>query len=95
MNDIYRIFSLFSYRCTFNEGLRNVDVVKSHSTPATLNWLQENFELCDGVCIPRCEVYMHYIDFCNKNLTHPVNAASFGKVADVNILYIPSRYYEI
>ena len=90
MNDIWTTaivsFSLFSYQYNVNESVRNIEVVKSHSTPATLSWLQDNFELCDGVCIPRCDVYMYYIDFCKKNLTHPVNAASFGKVAYFNIL---------
>ncbi|XP_018107446.1 transcription factor RFX4 isoform X3 [Xenopus laevis] len=53
---------------------------KPHSTPATLQWLGENYEIAEGVCIPRSALYMHYLDFCEKNDTQPVNAASFGKI---------------
>ena len=51
-----------------------------HSTPLTLNWLSENYECAEGVCIPRSVVYRHYCDFCEKNGMIPVNPASFGKV---------------
>ena len=57
-------------------GLR----LKPHSTPATLCWLGKNYELSEGVCIPRNVVYFNYVDFCSKNTMQPVNAASFGKV---------------
>ncbi|XP_078715307.1 transcription factor RFX4 [Lampetra fluviatilis] len=53
---------------------------KPHSTPATLQWLEDNYEIAEGVCIPRSALYMHYLDFCEKNDTQPVNAASFGKI---------------
>ena len=53
---------------------------KPHSTPATLFWLRSNFQLSEGACIPRCEVYCYYVDFCNRSQHQPVNAASFGKV---------------
>ena len=42
--------------------------------------LEENYEIADGVCIPRSTLYYHYLDFCEANDTQPVNAASFGKV---------------
>ena len=42
--------------------------------------LEENYEIAEGVCIPRSALYMHYLDFCEKHDTQPVNAASFGKV---------------
>ena len=54
--------------------------LRPHSTPATLLWLEENYEIADGVCIPRSTLYMHYVDFCARNSIQPVNAASFGKV---------------
>ncbi len=56
--------------------------LRPHSTPATLCWLEKNYELCEGVCIPRNVVYFNYVDFCSKNLMQPVNAASFGKVCN-------------
>ncbi|CAJ0964697.1 unnamed protein product [Ranitomeya imitator] len=42
--------------------------------------MEENYEIAEGVCIPRSALYMHYLDFCEKNDTQPVNAASFGKI---------------
>jgi hypothetical protein len=63
-----------------------------HSTPLTLNWLSENFECADGVCIPRKVIYKHYCSFCKKNGMIPVNAASFGKVSHlvlpINIIIV-------
>uniref|UniRef100_T1JBP4 RFX-type winged-helix domain-containing protein n=1 Tax=Strigamia maritima TaxID=126957 RepID=T1JBP4_STRMM len=53
--------------------------LRPHSTPATLMWLEENYEIADGICIPRSTLYMHYVDFCDRNGMQPVNAASFGK----------------
>ncbi len=54
--------------------------LRPHSTPATLVWLEENYEIAQGVCVPRNTLYVHYVDFCAKNGMTPVNAASFGKV---------------
>ncbi|KAI4825889.1 hypothetical protein KUCAC02_021550 [Chaenocephalus aceratus] len=66
-----------------HEEKENNRASKPHSTPATLEWLEENYEIAEGVCIPRSALYMHYLDFSEKQDTQPVNAASFGK---------PSRY---
>lgn len=55
-------------------------LLRPHSTPATLIWLEENYEIADGVCIPRSTLYLHYVDFCSKHCIQPVNAASFGKI---------------
>ncbi|KAK6318052.1 hypothetical protein J4Q44_G00113430 [Coregonus suidteri] len=63
-----------------NEEKENNRASKPHSTPATLQWLEQNYEIAEGVCIPRSAVYMHYLDFCEKHDTQPVNAASFGKI---------------
>lgn len=54
--------------------------LRPHSTPATLLWLEENYEMAQGVCVPRNTLYLHYVDFCSKHGMTPVNAASFGKV---------------
>ena len=54
--------------------------MRPHSTPATLLWLEENYEIAQGVCVPRNTLYVHYVDFCSKHAMTPVNAASFGKV---------------
>ncbi|XP_078663216.1 transcription factor RFX4-like isoform X3 [Branchiostoma floridae x Branchiostoma belcheri] len=58
----------------------NARALKPHSTPLTLQWLEENYEMAEGVCIPRSALYMHYLDFCEKQDIQPVNAASFGKI---------------
>ena len=62
--------------------------LRPHSTPATLLWLEENYEMAQGVCVPRNTLYLHYVDFCAKHGMTPVNAASFGKV---NFYQIVSR----
>ncbi|KAG1652783.1 Transcription factor RFX4 [Nymphon striatum] len=46
-----------------------------HSAPLT-----ENYELGDGVCIPRCVIYSNYLHFAESNYMQPVNCASFGKI---------------
>lgn len=58
--------------------------MRPHSTPATLLWLEENYEMAQGVCVPRNTLYLHYVDFCSKHGMTPVNAASFGKVRNLN-----------
>uniref|UniRef100_A0A8C5EIH2 RFX-type winged-helix domain-containing protein n=1 Tax=Gouania willdenowi TaxID=441366 RepID=A0A8C5EIH2_GOUWI len=63
-----------------DEEKENKRASKPHSTPATLEWLEENYEIAEGVCIPRSALYMHYLDFSEKHDTQPVNAASFGKI---------------
>lgn len=48
----------------------------------TLHWLTQNYELRDGICLPRCLIYRHYIDFMKEYQpdSKPVGAAAFGKV---------------
>lgn len=43
--------------------------------------MNENYEVSEGVSLPRSALYSHYLDFCEKNNLSPVNAASFGKVS--------------
>ncbi|XP_069693696.1 DNA-binding protein RFX2-like [Periplaneta americana] len=67
------------------------DKVIPHSTPLTLNWLSENYELAEGVCIPRNVIYKHYCDFCQKNGMMPVNPASFGKIIRQKFKMVKNR----
>ncbi|XP_038053086.1 DNA-binding protein RFX6-like [Patiria miniata] len=46
----------------------------------TLRWLNENYERSEGVCLPRCVLYTHYLDLCKKRLFTPAGAATFGKI---------------
>ncbi|XP_048387311.1 DNA-binding protein RFX6 isoform X2 [Stegostoma tigrinum] len=52
---------------------------KKKQTQLTLQWLEENYIVCDGVCLPRCILYAHYLDFCRKEKLEPACAATFGK----------------
>jgi len=54
--------------------------------------LEENYEIAEGVCIPRSTLYIHYLDYCNNNDTQPVNAASFGKVCTLRVCTSAAPY---
>ena len=56
-------------------------VTRPHSTPETIKWLEDHYELSEGISIPRNGMYTHYVDFCKSKQMNPVNAASFGKVS--------------
>ncbi|KAK3594029.1 hypothetical protein CHS0354_040785 [Potamilus streckersoni] len=54
---------------------------QKHSQVAkTLHWLSENYERAEGVCLPRCVLYAHYLDLCKKEKFTPAGAATFGKL---------------
>ena len=79
-SDTFKTSNLFMHD-TSKSGTSSAPTrLRSHSTPATLCWLEKNYELSEGVCIPRNVVYYNYVDWCGKNGMQPVNAASFGKV---------------
>ncbi|XP_035390823.1 MHC class II regulatory factor RFX1 isoform X2 [Electrophorus electricus] len=55
----------------------------SHNTrasPATVQWLLDNYETAEGVSLPRSTLYCHYLLHCREAKLEPVNAASFGKL---------------
>ncbi|XP_054275463.1 DNA-binding protein RFX2-like isoform X2 [Macrosteles quadrilineatus] len=62
-----------------NEGSSNL-VHATRISPATVQWLLENYETAEGVSLPRCTMYCHYLRHCYDNKLDPVNAASFGKL---------------
>ncbi|XP_044742805.1 DNA-binding protein RFX2 isoform X2 [Chrysoperla carnea] len=49
-------------------------------SPATVQWLLENYETAEGVSLPRSTLYAHYLRHCSDHKLEPVNAASFGKL---------------
>uniref|UniRef100_A0A8D3BH02 DNA-binding protein RFX2 n=1 Tax=Scophthalmus maximus TaxID=52904 RepID=A0A8D3BH02_SCOMX len=51
-----------------------------HSNPLLLQWLLDNYETAEGVSLPRCSLYNHYLRHCQEQKLDPVNAASFGKL---------------
>ncbi|EHB15104.1 DNA-binding protein RFX2 [Heterocephalus glaber] len=52
----------------------------ARSSPATLQWLLDNYETAEGVSLPRSSLYNHYLRHCQDHKLDPVNAASFGKL---------------
>lgn len=48
----------------------------------TLEWLEHNYVVREGICLPRCLIYRHYLEFMRTfyNESKPVGAAAFGKV---------------
>ncbi|XP_059400270.1 transcription factor RFX3 isoform X2 [Carassius carassius] len=68
-------------------GGNSMDGSAPHSTaqttrasPATLQWLLDNYETAEGVSLPRSTLYSHYLRHCQEQKLDPVNAASFGKL---------------
>ncbi|XP_076340343.1 transcription factor RFX4-like isoform X2 [Tachypleus tridentatus] len=55
-------------------------VRKSSQYVATLKWVNENYKLSEGVSLPRCTLYQHYLDFCQKQCFNPIGPAAFGKI---------------
>ncbi|XP_053467311.1 MHC class II regulatory factor RFX1a isoform X5 [Ictalurus furcatus] len=49
-------------------------------SPATVQWLLDNYETAEGVSLPRSTLYCHYLLHCQEQKLEPVNAASFGKL---------------
>lgn len=43
--------------------------------------------MCEGVCLPRCILYAHYLDFCRRHNVDAACAATFGKVPVPLFLY--------
>ncbi|KAM6902239.1 transcription factor RFX3 isoform 3-T3 [Xenentodon cancila] len=52
----------------------------ARASPATLQWLLDNYETAEGVSLPRSTLYSHYLRHCQEQKLDPVNAASFGKL---------------
>uniref|UniRef100_A0A3Q2E9H2 DNA-binding protein RFX6 n=1 Tax=Cyprinodon variegatus TaxID=28743 RepID=A0A3Q2E9H2_CYPVA len=67
--------SMSSSRKTISQIIKD----KKKQTQLTLQWLEENYIVCEGVCLPRCILYAHYLDFCRKEKLEPACAATFGK----------------
>ena len=52
----------------------------TRASPATVQWLLENYETADGVSLPRSTIYAHYMRHCEEEKLEPMNPASFGKL---------------
>eukprot|EP00057_Strongylocentrotus_purpuratus_P002037 XP_003723712.1 PREDICTED: DNA-binding protein RFX2 isoform X1 [Strongylocentrotus purpuratus] len=60
-------------------AMEEVMIQNSRQSATTFSWLMQNYEASQGYSLPRCLIYEHYLDFCQRNVLQPVNAASFGK----------------
>lgn len=56
--------------------------------------LEENYIVCEGVCLPRCILYAHYLDFCRKEKLEPACAATFGKVKSKCLYHSLGQFFD-
>lgn len=52
----------------------------TRASPATVQWLIDNYETAEGVSLPRSTLYNHYLRHCQEQNLDPMNPASFGKL---------------
>ncbi|XP_025109600.1 DNA-binding protein RFX2-like isoform X2 [Pomacea canaliculata] len=52
----------------------------TRASPATVQWLLDNYETAEGVSLPRSTLYFHYLRHCQEQNLDPMNPASFGKL---------------
>ncbi|KAG8582540.1 hypothetical protein GDO81_008099 [Engystomops pustulosus] len=76
---IYRKTSTLCNKTSQKKSITQIIKDKKKQTQLTLQWLEENYIVCEGVCLPRCILYAHYLDFCRKEKLEPACAATFGK----------------
>lgn len=74
-----------------NENTKSDSTQKQSQVACTLKWLSENYERAEGVCLPRCVLYTHYLDFCKKMKYTPAGAATFGKIIRQKFSKITTR----
>ncbi|XP_069051724.1 MHC class II regulatory factor RFX1a isoform X2 [Lepisosteus oculatus] len=63
-----------------NSGSNQTYSHTTRASPATVQWLLDNYETAEGVSLPRSTLYCHYLLHCQEQKLEPVNAASFGKL---------------
>ncbi|XP_072513663.1 MHC class II regulatory factor RFX1 isoform X2 [Salminus brasiliensis] len=61
-------------------GSQSYSPHNTRASPATVQWLFDNYETAEGVSLPRSTLYCHYLLHCQEAKLEPVNAASFGKL---------------
>lgn len=64
---------------------------KKEQLTETLHWLEENYVMCEGVCLPRCILYAHYLDFCRRHNVEAACAATFGKTIRLKFPQLTTR----
>ncbi|RUS74210.1 hypothetical protein EGW08_018016 [Elysia chlorotica] len=74
-----------------SENSEKSNTSKDSQVSTTLQWLTENYELSEGVCLPRCVLYLHYLDLCKRQGFKPAGAATFGKLIRQKFKNITTR----
>ncbi|CAF0747311.1 unnamed protein product [Adineta ricciae] len=64
---------------------------KDHTTPATVQWLVDNFEPAEGNSIRRSILYNFYLEHCLTLKVESLNPASFGKLIHSVFLGLKTR----
>ncbi|KAI1297249.1 Transcription factor RFX4 [Halotydeus destructor] len=59
--------------------MSSMSIRKNSVTEYILNWLNTNYELIEGICVPRSLLYEHYAQSCQQSKIEPIGAAAFGK----------------
>ncbi|GAB6027846.1 DNA-binding protein rfx6 [Chamberlinius hualienensis] len=72
--------SIQSKACLGRHPITPASKNKRKQSDKTLKWLEDNYCVCEGVCLPRCILYAHYLDFCRRETLEPACAATFGKM---------------
>ncbi|CAH1775364.1 unnamed protein product [Owenia fusiformis] len=52
----------------------------TRASPATVQWLVDNFETCEGLSLPRATLYNLYMRHCSKEKLDPMSPPLFGKL---------------
>jgi regulatory factor X 1/2/3 len=63
----------------------------SRTSLSAVEWLLKNFELAEGVSLPRSTLYNHYLRYCKENQLKPITQASLGKVITKVFLRLRTR----
>eukprot|EP00102_Acyrthosiphon_pisum_P026868 XP_016664078.1 PREDICTED: DNA-binding protein RFX2 [Acyrthosiphon pisum] len=64
-----------------NRGMQNSGLIQANKiSPATVDWLMDNYEKAEGVSLLRSTIYDNYLTHCSETKFDPLNAPSFGKL---------------
>ncbi|CAI6363145.1 unnamed protein product [Macrosiphum euphorbiae] len=64
-----------------NRETQNSSLIQANKiSPATVDWLMDNYEKAEGVSLLRSTIYDNYLTHCSETKLDPLNAPSFGKL---------------
>jgi len=84
-------FIMRESKSRITNGNSTVSKSKKEQLTETLRWLEENYVMCEGVCLPRCILYAHYLDFCRRHNVEAACAATFGKTIRLKFPQLTTR----